>query len=85
MRTETREGVETRTGTVAGTGTEVETKRERGWRGKVGRRRALVSATSERSRVKDQGLPFRTRHNLCRQKVVPAGSQQLRAQDPVPF
>ena len=37
-----------------------------------------------RSKVEDQALSFRTQHYLCRQEVALAGSQQLRAQDPVP-
>ena len=36
----------------------------------------------ERSRVEDQALPFRTRHDLCRQEVAPEGSQKIRAQGP---
>ena len=36
----------------------------------------------KRSRVEDQTLPFRTQHDFCRQEVAPAGSQQLRVQDP---
>ena len=42
----------------------------------------------EGSRVQDKAFPFRTRHPLYtihfRQEVVPAGNQQLRAQDPAP-
>ena len=38
----------------------------------------------KRSRVEDKILPFCTRHPLYRQEVVPAGSRQLRVQDPAP-
>ena len=58
------------TGAESGTGTRMERGGER--------RRALVSATAERSREEDQT------HYLCRQEVAHAGSQQLPTQDPAP-
>ena len=38
----------------------------------------------QNARVEDQTPSFRTRYDLYRQEVAPAGSQQLRAQDPAP-
>ena len=60
-----------------GTGTIIERERRRG--GEFSYR-----PHQERSRVKNQALPFPTRHHLCRQEIAPAGSQQFRAQYPAP-
>ena len=44
------------------------------------------SPHQERNRVEDQALIFRARHHnhICKQEVVFASSQQLRAQNPAP-
>ena len=70
--TETKAAAQTETGA----GTRMETR--------GGGRELWNPSHEERSRVEDRALLLRTRRRLCRREVAPAGSQQLRAQDPAP-
>ena len=43
---------------------------------------ALWYPPHQENKSKDQALPFRMRHYLCRYKMTPVDSRQLLAQDP---